>query len=73
MDIFDDVFTNPDALHGEIDTLYTELMRKAEGVYCDAGYKDVVMHPNLAGILAHEAVRAHRGSRFGAGRFGSCP
>jgi len=53
---FDDVFTNPDALHGEIDTLYTELMRKAEGVYCDAGYKDVVMHPNLAGILAHEAV-----------------
>jgi len=53
---FDELFTNPDALHDEIDKLYSDLMKKAEGVYCDAGYKDVVMHPNLAGILAHEAV-----------------
>lgn len=53
---FNEIFTNPDALYEDIDKLYTELMKKAEGVYCEAGYKDVVMHPNLAGILAHEAV-----------------
>lgn len=53
---FDEVFSTPDLLYGDIDILYKELMEKAEGIYCDAGYKDVVMHPDLAGILAHEAV-----------------
>lgn len=53
---FDENFTTPSTIYEDIDKLYTELMNKAEGVYCDAGYKDVVMHPNLAGILAHEAV-----------------
>jgi TldD protein len=53
---FSDVFTTPEALFSGIDFLYSELMKKAEGVYNDAGYKDVVMHPDLAGILAHEAV-----------------
>ncbi|NLK67670.1 MAG: TldD/PmbA family protein [Clostridiaceae bacterium] len=53
---FDEVFEKPESLHADIDSIYTDLMKKAEGVYCDAGYKDVVMHPDLAGILAHEAV-----------------
>lgn len=53
---FDEIFTNPCSIYGDIDQQYNELMKKAEGVYCDAGYKDVVLHPNLAGILAHEAV-----------------
>lgn len=53
---FSEVFTSPEALFADIDYLYGELMKKAEGVYNDAGYKDVVMHPDLAGILAHEAV-----------------
>jgi len=53
---FSDIFTDPAALYEDIDNLYSDLMKKAEGVYCEAGYKDVVMHPNLAGILAHEAV-----------------
>lgn len=53
---FSDVFSTPEALFSGIDHLYSELMKKAEGVYNDAGYKDVVMHPDLAGILAHEAV-----------------
>ncbi|AGC68515.1 putative Zn-dependent protease [Thermoclostridium stercorarium subsp. stercorarium DSM 8532] len=53
---FDENFTNPADLYEAIDNVYNELMKKAEGVYCEAGYKDVVMHPNLAGILAHEAV-----------------
>ena len=49
-------FPPPDELFGGIDVLYENLMKKADGVYADAGYRDVVMHPNLAGILAHEAV-----------------
>lgn len=53
---FNAVFTTPDKLFHGIDTLYEDIMKKAEGVYADAGYKDVVMHPDLAGILAHEAV-----------------
>lgn len=53
---FNEVFSSPDKLFGDIDALYIELMNKAEGVYPNAGYKDVVMHPDLAGILAHEAV-----------------
>jgi TldD protein len=53
---FSDVFSTPEALFPGIDHVYSELMKKAEGVYNDAGYKDVVMHPDLAGILAHEAV-----------------
>ncbi|MBP7177133.1 MAG: TldD/PmbA family protein [Thermoclostridium sp.] len=53
---FNEVFTSPQSLFPRIDSLYDELMKKAEGVFNDAGYKDVVMHPDLAGILAHEAV-----------------
>ena len=53
---FTEVFSSPDELLGGIDVLYENLMKKAEGIYADAGYRDVVMHPNLAGILAHEAV-----------------
>lgn len=53
---FTEVFSSPDELFGGIDILYENLMKKAEGIYADAGYRDVVMHPNLAGILAHEAV-----------------
>ena len=53
---FTEVFSSPDELFGGIDMLYENLMKKADGVYADAGYRDVVMHPNLAGILAHEAV-----------------
>jgi TldD protein len=53
---FHEVFSAPEMLFCEIDQLHAELMKKAEGVYSEAGYKDVVMHPDLAGILAHEAV-----------------
>ena len=53
---FTDRFSDPAALDPKLDELYTRLMHKAEGVYADAGVKDVVMHPSLAGMLAHEAV-----------------
>ena len=53
---FEDVFANPHALFPRIDELYAQLRRKAEGVYPDAGKHEVVLGPDLAGILAHEAV-----------------
>lgn len=53
---FTDRFTNIEDFKGEIDDLYTQLMQKAEGVYAEAGLRDVILGPNLAGILAHEAV-----------------
>jgi TldD protein len=53
---FDENFTGIEALYPGIEELYDKIMKKAEGVYPNAGYKQVVMHPNLAGILAHEAV-----------------
>ena len=53
---FDELFPDPSRLMGELDKLYEALMYKKEGVYADAGLRKCVMHPDLAGILAHEAV-----------------
>jgi len=53
---FDENFSDPEDLYKGIDELYEKVMQKAEGVYPEAGYKQVIMHPDLAGILAHEAV-----------------
>ena len=53
---FDELFAAPEALHERIDVLYTALMQKAQGIYPEAGNWDVILHPKLAGILAHEAV-----------------
>ncbi len=44
------------ALAPAIDRLYADLRRKAEGVHPDAGFHDVVLDSDLAGILAHEAI-----------------
>jgi len=51
-----EVFSSPQELFPKADALYEELRRKAEGVYPDAGTHTCVLHPNLAGMLAHEAV-----------------
>ncbi len=53
---FDDNFTSPDALYGEVDLLYERLMQKREGVHAEAGMKTVILGGELAGMLAHEAV-----------------
>jgi TldD protein len=53
---FEDVFTTPEELFPEIDTLYEHLMKKKEGVYPEAGIKECILDSNLAGILAHEAL-----------------
>ena len=49
-------FSDPNALSDELDKLYESLMHKRDGVFSNAGLRKCVLHPKLAGILAHEAV-----------------
>lgn len=53
---FEDKFSEPKGLYEKIDELYKKLMDKKDGVYAEAGLKECVLAPDLAGILAHEAV-----------------
>jgi TldD protein len=53
---WNDLFTNPELLFARIDVIYEELMKKREGVYPEAGVRDVLIDSELAGILAHEAI-----------------
>ena len=53
---FEDHFGDPGKLHEMIDKLYERVMKKREGIHADAGTRQCVMGPDLAGILAHEAI-----------------
>ena len=53
---FDALFPDPAHLVPDLDGLYESLMRKREGVHANAGLRKCVLHPGLAGMLAHEAV-----------------
>jgi TldD protein len=53
---FEDVYQKPEDLFEKIDELAGELEKKAKGVYAKPGTHDVVLGPDLAGILAHEAI-----------------
>lgn len=53
---FEDVFHTPEELFPTIDELYNALKEKSKGVYASAGVKECILHSNLAGILAHEAI-----------------
>ena len=53
---FDDLFSDPALLVPELDVLHQRLMDKRDGVFASAGVRKCVLHPNLAGMLAHEAV-----------------
>lgn len=53
---FTEVFTEQESLKQHADELYEQLMRKCEGVYAQPGIKECILHPDLAGMLAHEAV-----------------
>ncbi|MCL2722338.1 MAG: TldD/PmbA family protein [Treponema sp.] len=53
---FNEHFSDPALLTEELDKLYESLMHKREGIFPDAGVRKCVMHPDLAGMLAHEAV-----------------
>ena len=52
----DDHFKDLSPLYEKIDDLYKRLCDKAEGVYAEAGVKTVVLHPDVAGMIAHEAI-----------------
>ncbi len=53
---FEDFFGDPKRLYGEMDALYETVMKKREGKFAEAGLKECILAPDLAGILAHEAV-----------------
>ncbi len=53
---FDELFSNPEMLFGEIDALYNTLIDKTEAIYADAGEKVCILDGMLSGMLAHEAV-----------------
>lgn len=53
---FEDIFGDAAEHFGWIDALYEDLMKKREGVYAVSGLKECILAPDLAGILAHEAV-----------------
>jgi len=53
---FEDNYQTPQQLFPELKKQYEQLMDKANGVYAEAGFHDVILDANLAGILAHEAI-----------------
>jgi TldD protein len=62
MDVFgglgqlEDHFLDPSHFYSDIDILVEHLQKKSNGIYADAGLKDVILDADLAGILAHEAI-----------------
>ncbi|MFP4661414.1 MAG: TldD/PmbA family protein [Halanaerobiales bacterium] len=53
---FEDFFENPEDFYEKVDKVYKKVKEKSEGIYPEAGYKDVILDSKLAGILAHEAI-----------------
>lgn len=51
-----DVFSDPRWLYEGIDQLYRNLMDYREAQYVEAGYHDIILSPDLSGMLSHEAV-----------------
>ncbi len=54
--LFSDHFSDPALLFPKIDAMAESLMQKREGIFADAGRKICIISPEMAGILAHEAV-----------------
>lgn len=53
---FDEYYHSPADFYEQIDTLYTELMKKREGIYPDAGVCTCIIDSSICGMVAHEAV-----------------
>ncbi|MCL2572301.1 MAG: TldD/PmbA family protein [Defluviitaleaceae bacterium] len=53
---FNEIFTDPNLLERELDTLYESLMKKRDGIFPKAGLNKVILGPKMAGMLAHEAI-----------------
>jgi len=52
----EDNFTDVESYYPKIDDLVDKLMQKSIGVHAKAGFHEVVLDADLAGILAHEAI-----------------
>lgn len=52
----EDAFEDIEWLYEKIDNLYQQLMDYRQGVPPQAGVHDVILSPDLSGMLAHEAV-----------------
>ena len=52
----EDNFDNVEVFYPKIDKLVEQLIQKSIGVHPKAGFHDVVLDADLAGILAHEAI-----------------
>jgi TldD protein len=53
---FNELFSDHALLTESLDRQYEQLMQKREGVYSSAGLRKCVLGPELAGMLAHEAI-----------------
>ncbi|HHI79781.1 MAG TPA: TldD/PmbA family protein [Planctomycetes bacterium] len=53
---FEDQFGAPEDLFDKLQSQYEHLVKKAKGVYAEAGPKECILDADLAGILAHEAI-----------------
>lgn len=53
---FGDIDLSMPTVESKLDSLYEHLMAKRESVHAKGGLQTVVMAPDLAGILAHEAM-----------------
>ena len=54
--VFLDNFPNYDEMYRAIDELHETIMYKREGIYADAGEKEVILGGMMTGMLSHEAV-----------------
>ena len=52
----EDNFDNVEVFYSKIDKLVDQLTQKSAGIHAKAGFHDVVLDADLAGILAHEAI-----------------
>lgn len=53
---FIELYKDPKDLYALIDKKYEALMKKREGIYAEAGVKQVVLGGCMAGMISHEAV-----------------
>lgn len=52
----EDHFEDLTPFYEKLDRLYKRLCDKVEGVYAEAREKTVILHPDVAGMIAHEAI-----------------
>jgi TldD protein len=53
---FEEVFSRPSDFFEKLEQQYAHLLDKASGAFSEAGTKECVLAPELAGVLAHEAI-----------------